>query len=180
MTTAAALIALAAGSAGTAGAQGLSSSVDLAQYIDVDRVGQLNSTVLGGASVDAAKQRTTQSGIMVDLPEGAQPLPTAEAKDAVVSLWQAKQSKAMTLELRGDGTLTYDDGCNSGNGTYRVDDNGLLHVGDLSETRVMCDTATMDNANELKTLLRAHPAVYQLDSGLALGSQGKAIEFTAE
>lgn len=59
MTTAAALVALAAGSAGTAGAQGLSSSPALADYIDVDRVGQLNSTVLGGASVDAAKQRTT-------------------------------------------------------------------------------------------------------------------------
>ena len=180
MTTASALVALAAGSAGTAGAQGLSSSPALADYIDVDRVGQLNSTVLGGASVDAAKQRTTQSGIAVSLPEGAKPLPAAEAKEAVVGLWHAKQSKAMTLELRGDGTLTYDDGCNSGNGTYHFDDKGLLHVGDLSETRVMCDSATMDNANELKSLLRAKPAVYQADGGFALGSQGKAIEFLAE
>ena len=182
MTTATALVALTAGGlgAGLASAQGLSSTADLAQYVDVDRVGQLNSTVLGGASADAAKQRTNQSHVVVGLPDGAQPLPAAEAKDAVVGLWQAKQSKAMTLELRADGTLTYDDGCNSGNGLYSIDDAGSMHVTDLSETRVMCDSTTMDNAAALKSVLRSHPAVYELDGSIALGSQDKAVEFDAQ
>lgn len=192
LTTATAIAALAFGVA-PAGAQGLSSSSDLAgvvahapnvpdlnvaDYVDVDRVGQLNATVLGGASADAAAKRAGQSRVLTALPHGAQPLPKDEAKAAVVGTLQAVKSAAMTVELRGDGTLTYDDGCNSGNGVYTVDERGLLHVGELSETRVMCESATMDNAADLKQVLQSTPAVYRLDNGnLALGSQGKAIEF---
>ena len=42
----------------------------------------------------------------------------------------------------------------------------------------MCDSATMNNAAALKSVLQSAPAVYQVAGGVALGSAAKAIEFT--
>ena len=180
---AAAIGALALSGAGTAGAQDLSSvpsvaSLNVSDYVDTDRLGELNATVLGGASGKAAEQRASQSSVLTTLPADAQPLPKSQAQRAVTGLLEAKQSQAMTVELRADGTLTYSDGCNSGNGLYTIDDAGALHVSGLSETRVMCDSATMNNAAALKSVLQSAPAVYQVNGGVALGSAAKAIEFT--
>ena len=59
-----------------------------------------------------------------------------------------------------------------------MDTTGRLRVGDLNETRMACPPGAEVAANDLKTILRAGPAVFQVDpSTLALAAQGQSVEF---
>ena len=115
---------------------------------------------------------------MVPLVEGATQLPNDQVQPALDTTLRAKNNDKVTVDFRPDGTLTYNDGCNTGNSTYQVDTTGRLRVGDLNETRMACPPGAEVAANDLKTILRAGPAVFQVDpSTLALAAQGQSIEF---
>lgn len=59
-----------------------------------------------------------------------------------------------------------------------MDDRGTVQIGNPAETQRLCDPSTMNKADELKAILRANPAVFQVNNGtISLGAQGKAIEF---
>ncbi len=168
----AAAVALAGGAlgTGTAGAQELSSASGIQ-----GRIAQMSSAIHGPG-------KAQDSQLTVDLPQGANHLDPMKATTALNTPLQAKNNKDITLEFKPagntDGTLAYNDGCNAGNATYHFDSAGNLRVGDLAETLALCDDAATADADALKTILQANPAVYQLDENtVALASQGKAIEF---
>lgn len=127
---------------------------------------------------DSAVMRQGSGFVMKDLPEGAQPLPVREAKAALAKPIEAKDDPNIALTFYPEGRVYYYDGCNSGNASYEVDGRGAVHVGPMAETQRLCEPAAMDKADELKAILRANPSVYRIDTNtIALGAQGKAIEF---
>lgn len=168
LSIATALAALAGGTlgVGTAGAQERSSSID--QFV------QMSSSLFS----NPAGQQPAGTGLMVPLAEGATQLPNDQVQPALDTTLRAKNNDKVTVDFRSDGTLTYNDGCNTGNSTYQVDTTGRLRVGDLNETRMACPPGAEVAANDLKTILRAGPAVFQVDpSTLALAAQGQSVEF---
>ncbi|MCT1450690.1 META domain-containing protein [Corynebacterium sp. p3-SID1194] len=176
MTVATAAVAIAGGAlgAGTAGAQELSSTSEIK-----DRATQLSST-LQGPKNDAGKGQ--DSTLIVDLPQGSNHLDPVKAKAALTGPLKAKNNENISLEFTPsgtpDGTLSYDDGCNAGNANYHFDSADNLRISDFAETLALCEGAGAADADALKTILQANPAVYQIDDNtVALASQGKAIEF---
>ncbi|OFL13586.1 hypothetical protein HMPREF2785_05305 [Corynebacterium sp. HMSC067D03] len=116
--------------------------------------------------------------LLKDLPKDAKPLAAKDVKEALAQPLQAKEDAAITLTFTPQGRLNYDDGCNVGNATYKVNARGGVKVGAFAETQRLCDPTRMNKSDELKSILRAGPAVYKLnDDTIALGAQGKMIEF---
>lgn len=176
LSTATIAVALMGGATGTAQAQDLPQGLSSDPAI-VESAAGLSSILIGGAPALPGAP-AEQGGLITALPEHAQPAPEHLRGPAVERPLQAKANENVTIEFSPDGTLTYGDGCNSGNGTYHFDEQGKLHVGDLAETQALCDPAAMAAAEDLKTILQANPAVYLLDRDtIALGSQGHGIEF---
>ena len=171
LSTATIVVALMGGATGTAHAQ------ELPQGLSSDpAIG--GAPALPGSSAQLPGAPAEQGGLITALPEHAQPAPEHLRSPAVERPLQAKANENVTIEFSPDGTLTYGDGCNSGNATYHFDEQGKLHVGDLAETQALCDPAAMAAADDLKTILQANPDVYILDRNtIALGSQGHGIEF---
>ena len=172
LTVATVAVALAGGAlgTGTAGAQELSSVSGIQ-----GRIAEMSSALHGPG-------KAQDSQLTVDMPQGANHLDPVKATAALNTPLQAKKNEGITLEFKpagnADGTLAYNDGCNAGNATYHFDSAGNLRVGALAETLALCDDTATADADALKTILQANPAVYQLDENtVALGSQGKAIEF---
>lgn len=183
LSTATIAVALMGGATGTAQAQELPQGLSSDPAI-VESAAGLSSILIGGAPAlpgSSAQQPgapAEQGGLITALPEHAQPAPEHLRGPAIERPLQAKANDHVTIEFNPDGTLTYGDGCNSGNGTYHFDEQGKLHVGDLAETQALCDPAAMAAAEDLKTILQAKPDVYILDRDtIALGGQGHGIEF---
>lgn len=175
VTVATALAALAGGvlGVGDAGAQ-TTAQMSSAGPADLDQWVQMGWSAYGDSVINSGG-----GFLMQDLPEGAQPLAAPQARQALASPLEAKADSTISLTFSPDGRLSYYDGCNSGGASYEVDDRGTVQIGSLVETQRLCDPSTMNKADELKAILRANPAVFQLGPGaIALGAQGKAIEFT--
>lgn len=183
LSTATIAVALMGGATGTAHAQELPQGLSSDPAI-VEIAAGLSSTLIGGApqlpgsSAQQPGAPTEQGGLITALPEYAQPAPEHLRGPSVERPLQAKANENVTTQFSPDGTLSYGDGCNSGNGTYHFDEQGKLHVGDLAETQALCDPEATAAAEDLKTILQANPNVYILDRDtIALGSQGHGIEF---
>lgn len=169
VTVATALAALAGGVLGAGHAEAQTSSVGPA---NVDQWVQMGWSAYGDSVIKSG------GFLMRDLPEGAQPLAAPQARQALATPLEAKEDSTIALTFYPDGRLYYYDGCNSGNASYEVDDRGTVQIGNPAETQRLCDPSTMNKADELKAILRANPAVFQVNNGtISLGAQGKAIEF---
>lgn len=183
LSTATIAVALMGGATGTAHAQELPQGLSSDPAI-VENAAGLSSILIGGAPAlpgSSAQQPgapAEQGGLITALPEYAQQAPEHLWASSVERPLQAKANENVTIEFSPDGTFSYGDGCNSGNGTYHFDEQGKLHVGDLAQTQALCDPAAEAAAKDLKTILQANPAVYLIDrETIALGSQGQGIEF---
>ena len=82
------------------------------------------------------------------------------------------------MTFNSDGTLAYNDGCNSGGASYKLDQTDAIVVENLNSTLRACSPDAMADADALKAILSAKPVVFPLEgNNYALGSQGQVIQF---
>ena len=181
VTTATAFVALAGGvlGAGTAGAQELS-SIDSLQSSQIQ---ELSSRLFGGPGTPSTKPEAPQGSGLIEKYEDIdglqEKLPADEAQKVLNGTFTAKNNPAISVTFNEDGTLTYDDGCNSGGGNYTLDQTDAIVVKNLTSTMRACSPEEMADADALNTILSAKPVVIPVEGNtFALGSQGQAIQFT--
>lgn len=181
VTTATAFVALAGGAlgAGTAGAQELS-SVNSAKSSQIQ---ELSSRLFGDSFSSSKGQEAPQGSGLVEKYEdvdGLQDkLPADEAQKALNGTFTAKKNPAISVTFNDDGTLNFDDGCNVGNGSYKLDQTDAIVVDNLISTQRACAPDEMADADALNTILSAKPVLLPVEGNtFALGSQGQLIQFT--
>ena len=182
-TIATALAALSCGAFGTgvAGAAEPTSANPFAS--SSSQIEELSSKLFGnkGGNDDGGKDDEKGSGLIEKYEEvkGLQDkLPADEAKKAIVGTFKAKKNNAVSVTFKEDGTLSYNDGCNQGTGTYHFDQTDALVIDNLIETKMACDKPVMADAQDFKSILEIKPAVFPIDdSTYALGAQGIVIQF---
>lgn len=157
---------------GAAGAQEMSSLGGL-DKLDAGQIEKLSSMVLGKDNKDNAVMEKYE-----DIKGLQEALPADQAQQALDGTFTAKNNDSVFVTFEKNGTLTYSDGCNNGNGTYQVDQNGAVEVDNMVETKMACEPSVMQDAQQVKQILAGKPAVFSVDdSTFALGSQGQAIQF---
>lgn len=105
-------------------------------------------------------------------------LPADEAQKAIEGTFTAKKNDAISITFDKDGTLSFNDGCNQGTGTYHFDQTNAIVIENLAETRMACEESVMADAQDFKTILDIKPVVFPVDdSTYALGAQGIVIQF---
>lgn len=179
-TTATAFVALAGGAlgAGTAGAQELS-SVDSAKSSQIQ---ELSSRLFGDSFSSSKDPEAPQGSDLVEKYEdvdGLQDkLPADEAQKVLNGTFTAKKNPAISVTFNDDGTLAYNDGCNSGGASYKLDQTDAIVVENLNSTLRACAPDAMADADALKAILSAKPVVFPVEGNtFALGSQGQVIQF---
>lgn len=144
---------------------------------------QLSSTILGhkDGSQEGNKGDEQGSGLIekYEEVEGLKDLlPADEAQKAIEGTFTAKKNDAVSITFDKDGTLSFNDGCNQGTGTYHFDKTNALVIENLAETRMACEEPVMADAQDFKSILDIKPAVFPVDdSTYALGAQGIVIQF---
>ena len=182
-TIATALAALTCGALGTgvAGAAEPTSANPFAS--SSSQIEELSSKLFGnkGGNNDGGKDDEKGSGLIEKYEEVdgfKDKLPADEAKKAIVGTFKAKKNDAVSVTFNEDGTLSYNDGCNHGSGTYHFDGADAIVIDKLTETRMACDKPVMADAQDFKSILEIKPAVFPIDdSTYALGAQGIVIQF---
>ncbi|QRP98401.1 META domain-containing protein [Corynebacterium sp. FDAARGOS 1242] len=182
-TIATALAALTCGALGTgvAGAAEPTSANPFAS--SSSQIEELSSKLFGnkGGNNDGGKDDEKGSGLIEKYEEVdgfKDKLPADEAKKAIVGTFTAKKNNAVSVTFNEDGTLSYNDGCNHGSGTYHFDGADAIVIDNLTETRMACDKPVMADAQDFKSILEIKPAVFPIDdSTYALGAQGIVIQF---
>lgn len=182
-TIATALAALTCGALGTgvAGAAEPTSANPFAS--SSSQIEELSSKLFGnkGGNNDGGKDDEKGSGLIEKYEEVdgfKDKLPADEAKKAIVGTFKAKKNDAVSVTFNEDGTLSYNDGCNHGSGTYHFDGADAIVIDNLTETRMACDKPVMADAQDFKSILEIKPAVFPIDdSTYALGAQGIVIQF---
>lgn len=179
VTTATAFVALAGGvlGAGTAGAQELS-SIDSLQSSQIQ---ELSSRLFGGPGTPEAPEAPEGSGLIEkyeDVDGLQDKLPADEAQKVLNGTFTAKKNPAISVTFNDDGTLAYNDGCNSGGASYKLDQTDAIVVENLNSTLRACAPDAMADADALKAILSAKPVVFPVEGNtFALGSQGQVIQF---
>ncbi len=179
VTTATAFVALAGGvlGAGTAGAQELS-SVDSLQSSQIQ---ELSSRLFGGPGTPEDSEAPEGSGLIEkyeDVDGLQDKLPADEAQKVLNGTFTAKKNPEISVTFNSDGTLAYNDGCNSGGASYKLDQTDAIVVENLNSTLRACAPDAMADADALKAILSAKPVVFPLEgNNYALGSQGQVIQF---
>ncbi|MEO5303482.1 MULTISPECIES: META domain-containing protein [Corynebacterium] len=179
VTTATAFVALAGGvlGAGTAGAQELS-SVDSLQSSQIQ---ELSSRLFGGPGTPEDSEAPEGSGLIEkyeDVDGLQDKLPADEAQKVLNGTFTAKKNPEISVTFNSDGTLAYNDGCNSGGASYKLDQTDAIVVENLNSTLRACSPDAMADADALKAILSAKPVVFPLEgNNYALGSQGQVIQF---
>lgn len=144
---------------------------------------QLSSTILGhkDGSQEGNKGDEQGSGLIekYEEVEGLKDvLPADEAQKAIEGTFTAKKNDAVSITFDKDGTLSFNDGCNQGTGTYHFDQTNAIVIENLAETRMACEESVMADAQDFKSILDIKPAVFPVDdSTYALGAQGIVIQF---
>lgn len=144
---------------------------------------QLSSTILGhkDGSQEGNKGDEQGSGLIekYEEVEGLKDLlPADEAQKAIEGTFTAKKNDAVSITFDKDGTLSFNDGCNQGTGTYHFDQTNAIVIENLAETRMACEESVMADAQDFKTILDIKPVVFPVDdSTYALGAQGIVIQF---
>ena len=181
VTTATAFVALAGGvlGAGTAGAQEPSS----ADSVKSSQIQELSSRLFGDSFSSSTKPEAPQGSGLIEKYEDIdglqEKLPADEAQKVLNGTFTAKKNPAISVTFNEDGTLTYDDSCNSGGGSYKLDQTDAIVAGNLTSTMRACSPEEMADADALNTILTAKPVVIPVEGNtFALGSQGQAIQFT--
>ena len=182
-TIATSLAALTCGALGTgvAGAAEPTSANPFAS--SSSQIEELSSKLFGnkGGNNDGGNDDEKGSGLIEKYEEVdgfKDKLPADEAKKAIVGTFTAKKNNAVSVTFNEDGTLSYNDGCNHGSGTYHFDGADAIVIDNLTETRMACDKPVMADAQDFKSILEIKPAVFPIDdSTYALGAQGIVIQF---
>ena len=117
---------------GAAGAQEMSSLGGL-DKLDAGQIEKLSSMVLGKDNKDNAVMEKYE-----DIKGLQEALPADKAQQALDGTFTAKKNDSVFVTFEKNGTLTYSDGCNNGNGTYQVDQNGAVVVDNMVETKMAC------------------------------------------
>ena len=144
---------------------------------------QLSSTILGhkDGSQEGNKGDEQGSGLIekYEEVEGLKDvLPADEAQKAIEGTFTAKKNDAISITFDKDGTLSFNDGCNQGTGTYHFDQTNAIVIENLAETRMACEESVMADAQDFKSILDIKPVVFPVDdSTYALGAQGIVIQF---
>lgn len=144
---------------------------------------QLSSTILGhkDGSQEGNKGDEQGSGLIekYEEVEGLKDLlPADEAQKAIEGTFTAKKNDAVSITFDKDGTLSFNDGCNQGTGTYHFDQTNAIVIENLAETRMACEESVMADAQDFKSILDIKPVVFPVDdSTYALGAQGIVIQF---
>ncbi len=179
-TTATAFAALAGGvlGAGTAGAQEMSS----AESVKTSRIQELSSRLFDGSFLSSKDSEAPEGSALIEKYEevdGLQDkLPADEAQKVLNGTFTAKKNPAISVTFNDDGTLTYNDGCNSGGGSYKLDQTDAIVVENLNSTMRACAPDEMADADALNAILSAKPVVFPVEGNtFALGSQGQVIQF---
>lgn len=180
VTTATAFVALAGGvlGAGTAGAQELSS----ADSVKSSQIQELSSRLFGDSFSSSKDSEAPEGSGLIEKYEDIdglqEKLPADEAQKVLNGTFTAKNNPAISVTFNEDGTLTYDDGCNSGGGNYTLDQTDAVVVKNLTSTMRACAPEEMADADALNTILSAKPVVIPVEGNtFALGSQGQVIQF---
>lgn len=180
VTTATAFVALAGGvlGAGTAGAQEMS-SVD---SVKTSQIQELSSRLFGDSFSSSKDSEAPEGSGLIEKYEevdGLQDkLPADEAQKVLNGTFTAKKNPAISVTFNDDGTLTYNDGCNSGGGSYKLDQTDAIVVENLNSTMRACAPDEMADADALNAILSAKPVVFPVEGNtFALGSQGQVIQF---
>lgn len=144
---------------------------------------ELSSTILGhkDGSQEGNKGDEQGSGLIekYEEVEGLKDLlPADEAQKAIEGTFTAKKNDAISITFDKDGTLSFNDGCNQGTGTYHFDQTNAIVIENLAETRMACEESVMADAQDFKSILDIKPVVFPVDdSTYALGAQGIVIQF---
>lgn len=176
LSTATAVVALAGGVFGV----GVADAQERSEASSIDQFVQMSSSLLPGFGGNSAPapQAPVGSDLIQLIPENADQLKDDRLAGALNSTLQAEKNPDITVDFREDGALTYNDGCNSGNGTYQIDNTGALRISDLTETKMACEPGAQKDADDVKSVLETGPQVFQIDaSTLFLSGQGQGIEF---
>lgn len=140
VTTATAVVALAGSvlDAGTVGAQKMSS----ADSVKISQIQELSSSLFGDSfSSSKDSEAPAGSGLIenyedVDGPK--EKLPADEAQKVLDGTFTAKKNPAIFVTFNDDGTLNFNDGCNSGGGSYTLDQTDAIVVENLNSTMRAC------------------------------------------
>lgn len=179
VTTATAFVALAGGvlGAGTAGAQEPSS----ADSVKSSQIQELSSRLFGGPGTPEDSEAPEGSGLIEkyeDVDGLQDKLPADEAQKVLNGTFTAKKNPAISVTFNEDGTLNFNDGCNSGGGSYKLDQTDAVVAEDLTSTMRACAPDEMADADALNAILSAKPVVFPVEGNtFALGSQGQVIQF---
>ncbi|OFN78073.1 hypothetical protein HMPREF2537_06230 [Corynebacterium sp. HMSC074E01] len=180
VTTATAFVALAGGvlGAGTAGAQEMSS----ADSVKTSQIQELSSRLFGDSFSSSKDSEAPEGSGLIEKYEdvdGLQDkLPADEAKKVLIGTFTAKKNPEISVTFNDDGTLTFNDGCNSGGGSYKLDQTDAVVVENLNSTMRACAPEEMADADALNAILSAKPVVIPVEGNtFALGSQGQVIQF---
>lgn len=181
VTTATAFVALAGGvlGAGTAGAQEPSS----ADSVKSSQIQELSSRLFGDSFSSSKDSEAPEGSGLIEKYEevdGLQDkLPADEAQKVLNGTFTAKKNPEISVTFNDDGTLNFNDGCNSGGGSYKLDQTDAIVVENLNSTMRACAPDEMADADALNAILSAKPVVFPVEGNtFALGSQGQAIQFT--
>lgn len=161
-TTATAFVALAGGvlGAGTAGAQEMSS----AESVKTSRIQELSPRLFGDSFSSSKDSEAPEGSGLIEKYEevdGLQDkLPADEAQKVLNGTFTAKKNPAISVTFNDDGTLTYNDGCNSGGGSYKLDQTDAIVVENLNSTMRACAPDEMADADALNAILSAKPVVF--------------------
>lgn len=179
VTTATAFVALAGGvlGAGTAGAQEPSS----ADSVKSSQIQELSSRLFGGPGTPEDSEAPEGSGLIEkyeDVDGLQDKLPADEAQKVLNGTFTAKKNPAISVTFNEDGTLSFNDGCNSGGGSYKLDQTDAVVAENLTSTMRACAPDEMADADALNAILSAKPVVFPVEGNtFALGSQGQVIQF---
>ncbi|MBE7364153.1 META domain-containing protein [Corynebacterium aurimucosum] len=179
VTTATAFVALAGGvlGAGTAGAQEPSS----ADSVKSSQIQELSSRLFGGPGTPEDSEAPEGSGLIEkyeDVDGLQDKLPADEAQKVLNGTFTAKKNPAISVTFNEDGTLNFNDGCNSGGGSYKLDQTDAVVAENLTSTMRACAPDEMADADALNAILSAKPVVFPVEGNtFALGSQGQVIQF---
>ena len=176
-TIATALAALTCGALGT-GVAGAAESAPTNPFASSSsQFAQLSSKILGGQDDEKG------SGLVekIDDVEGLkEPLSADEATKVLLDgPFEAKKNKNISIGFHEDGTVSLNDGCNIGGGTYTVNEKtGAVELKDVMSTQKVCEKPVMEDAQVFMDLVMAKPQVYAIDdSTIAFASQGQVIQF---
>ncbi|WP_236660814.1 META domain-containing protein [Corynebacterium aurimucosum] len=180
VTTATAFVALAGSvlGAGTAGAQEMS-SVD---SVKTSQIQELSSRLFGDSFSSSEDSEAPEGSGLIEKYEdvdGLQDkLPADEAQKVLNGTFTAKKNPEISVTFNEDGTLNFNDGCNSGGGSYKLDQTDAIVVENLNSTMRVCAPDEMADADALNAILSAKPVVFPVEGNtFALGSQGQVIQF---